>query len=737
MHGRTPILAAGSVLAALLSPAAASAATTFTVDPAAPAGCSGANVCRTITEANAKVADGDTISIRAGAYQEPTIAVTKNDVTLVAADPGKVAVATSTTTANAPTFTLGDGTGAGRGTTLRGLVVGVPVTGGPAVLVEAAGTLVDASSLQRSGATSDQAVYAVDDSGSGITGGTNTVRSSFVVQLANPAEAGAAPGLLGGAKTSLVMEDTTVVAGEKSGAGVVLPGNDREAGSARTAVPNRITRGTILTQKAAANAVEVLSGAASAVPKATVLDSVVLSPGGDGAGLRAASAAGNPALQGSTAGDIAVTSRHVSVAGGGRPFALDAAALPMPAPLSAVPGLPVTPSAPVGRIAVTADRSIAHGRAASTVAAAAGNQTQAGSSARLTVKDSDTTDNSGGTDAAGTTVTGATTRTADDALFRNLAARDLHLKASAPVIDKAGAQVAGESATDFEGQPRITGAASDTGADEFLDSAPVASLKADRAAVNQGETIAFDATGSSDIDGPVARFAFNFGDGSPAEESTTGATSHQFTKAGAFTVVVGVLDSGGGTAVATLPVTVTDVNPPSVAITAPKASSRIRLFDVRVLRKALKPVGGRKRTRTTTTTTLRKVLFTGTASDEAGVRSVELSLRRVSVTRSRAKVGRVVRTVTAKRRSAARRTAASARAAQSATCAFLDLKVKRFAGRSCGKPIFLNVAVKDGKWAFRLKKDVAYRLGLYVLSARATDVNGVVSAPVSTTFRLR
>lgn len=719
MPRRLLTLTVSSFLAALLLPAAAFAVT-YTIDPGAAAGCAATNVCKTITDANAKVVDGDSVSIKAGNYQEPTIVVLKKNVSFLAADAGKVSVSTSTATANAATFALGDGSGAGEGTTLRGLRVGVPTTGGPAVLVKATGTVVDGSILQRVSATSDEPVYSVDDTGTGLDGGSNTIKGSFVIQLGG--SAGTAPGVLGGGETSLVVEDTFVVSGEKSGAGVVLNANDRTTGGAPVAIPNRITRGTILTQKAAANAVEVLSGATSAVPKATVLDSVILSPGSDGAGLRAASIAGN-AVQGSTAGDVAVTARHVTIAGGGRPFALDAAALGMP-------GLPLAaPAAAVGRVAVTAERSIVHGRAASTVTAAAGTLTQTGSNARLTIKDSDTTDAAGGTEAAGTTVSGTTTKTADDALFRNAAARDLHLKASAPVVDKGGAQVAGESDKDFEGQPRVTGPASDLGADEYVNSAPVAVLKADKTQIKQGETVAFDAAGSTDADGPIAKYGFDFGDGTPVQESATPKVSHQFTKAGTFTVRVGVLDAAGAAGLAAATVTVSDGTAPTVAITSPKGGAKIKLFNVKVRRKALKPAGGRKRTRTTRTTTLRKVLFTGTAADAAGVRLVELSVRRVSVSKSRAKVGTTRKTVTAKRK--------TARAAQAKTCTFLDPKAKKFVGRPCSKPIFFTVAFKSGKFSFRLKKDVAFRLGSYVLSARATDASGVVSAPATSAFTLR
>jgi len=336
------------------------------------------------------------------------------------------------------------------------------------------------------------------------------------------------------------------------------------------------------------------------------------------------------------------------------------------------------------------------------VTAAPGGLTQAGSNARLTIKGSDATDTAGGGNAAGTTVSPTGTLTPQDMLFRNVAARDLHLKASAPVIDKGGAQVAGESDRDLEGRPRVTGAASDVGADEFSHSAPAAVIKADRTQIRQGETVAFDATGSNDVDGPIARYAFDFGDGSPAQESTTGIVSHQFTKTGTFT--------------------------------SPKGGSKLKLFDVKSRRTALKPVRGRDRTRTTTTTTLRKVLLTGTATDEAGVRLVELSLRRVSVTHDRPKVGRTTRITTARKRPA--RTAAT-RGVTPSGCTLLDSKAKRFVGRPCDEPVFFTVAITDGKFAYRLKKSTAYRVGSYLLSARAIDADAIASAPATSAFRLR
>ncbi|MCW3011871.1 MAG: hypothetical protein JWO90_2275, partial [Solirubrobacterales bacterium] len=691
--------------------------TTYTVDPAAAAGCAGA-VCKTISDANAAVADGDTVSIKAGTFSEPPIVVTRRNVTFTAVQPGTVVVSTSSASAGAATLTLGDGTGAGSGAVLRGLAVGVPVTGGPAVRVRATGTVVEASNLARVGAAADLPTYDVDDAGAGITGGTNTIRGSFVVQLAAPAEAGTAPAVQGGGETTLVVEDSNVVAGVKSGPGVRFDANDRETAGTMAAIPNRIVRGSVIAANPASSAVEVLSAADSAVPKATLLDSVALLPGSAGTGVRAASA--NAPLTGSSAGKVTVTARHVTIAGGARPFALDAAAVSapfLPAPLG-------TPAAPVGEVVVDVGRSIAHGSGASAVTASAGSPTTTGSTARLTLTDSDTTDTAGGTATAGTTLAGTTTRTADAELFRDLAGRDVHLKATAPVIDRAGAQLPGASEKDFEGQARMNGAATDLGADEWVNTPPTTVLKASRSVVAQGEAVTFDATGSADTDGPIAKYGFDFGDGSPQQESAGPSVGHAFARPGTYRVQAAAVDGSGAFSLAAVTVTVTDDTAPVVAITTPKPKARIRLFDIKVVRKALAPVAGRERTRTTTTTTLRKVVLSGTAADEAGIRTVELSLRRVKVTKDRRRVGKLTRTVTAK-------------AAQAAKCTFLDPRLKRFVVGSCGKPVLFAVPVKGGRWSFRLKAPVAYRLGSYELTARATDGNGVVSKPVSVPFTLR
>jgi len=72
------------------------------------------------------------------------------------------------------------------------------------------------------------------------------------------------------------------------------------------------------------------------------------------------------------------------------------------------------------------------------------------------------------------------------------------------------------------------------------------------------ESVAFDASGSTDADGTVASYAWDFGDGTTA----SGATSaHVYTAAGTYTVELTVTDDDGATDTTTQTVTVTEAGP--------------------------------------------------------------------------------------------------------------------------------------------------------------------------------
>ena len=88
---------------------------------------------------------------------------------------------------------------------------------------------------------------------------------------------------------------------------------------------------------------------------------------------------------------------------------------------------------------------------------------------------------------------------------------------------------------------------------------PVAAAGDDQT-VNEGETALFDGTTSSDPDGTIAKFEWDFGDGETAEGATQ---THVYADegTGTFTVTLTVTDDLGATASDTLDVTVNNVAP--------------------------------------------------------------------------------------------------------------------------------------------------------------------------------
>jgi hypothetical protein len=93
------------------------------------------------------------------------------------------------------------------------------------------------------------------------------------------------------------------------------------------------------------------------------------------------------------------------------------------------------------------------------------------------------------------------------------------------------------------------------------------------AAVPTGKAASFDAGGSYDIDAPIATYAWNFGDGSPIDTTSTSTASHVYTTAGTYEVSLTVTDESGTANASTqtqlLAVSGATLAPPTAAILSP------------------------------------------------------------------------------------------------------------------------------------------------------------------------
>ncbi len=439
---------------------------------------------------------------------------------------------------------------------------------------------------------------------------------------------------------------------------------------------NELTRSTVVTGAAAGKAVEIQTGGAGA---SLLLSSSIISGGASGTGVAVKTGVGT--LVPGSAGSVSITARHVTIAGSANGFVLDA---------SSAVGLLNTPA---GNITANVSDSIVLGNNprstnAGIVLVAAPN------TASLSFARTDQT-------------------TAPDLLFANAGRRNFHLRPDSPAIDKG--QVSGaDSATDVDGQPRVNGAASDLGADEFHNSTPIASFAVTTPAPKSGRPVTFDATASTDregaIGGGIVQYQWNFGDGT-TESTTTPTVSHTYGAVGNVAVSLVVVDRQGAVSPpAVVPVSLTDGTPPAVVITSPKRNQKVKVTTTTT--KTVTRDGRKRKIKTTKRT---RIGFGGTAKDPSGVTTVYLTLQRLSVAKT------------------TRRTASRASAAKAAApCIWLDPK-KGFVSRNCQKPILVKATSKDGKWAYLVPSRVRFRAGTYRVSAYGTDGAGAFgnSAPAS------
>ncbi|MCK4327296.1 MAG: PKD domain-containing protein [Candidatus Diapherotrites archaeon] len=83
--------------------------------------------------------------------------------------------------------------------------------------------------------------------------------------------------------------------------------------------------------------------------------------------------------------------------------------------------------------------------------------------------------------------------------------------------------------------------------------APTASFTASATTIDKGDSITFNASASTDPDGTITSYAWNFGDG---KAGSGVANTHQFTSSGTYTVRLTVTDNNGGTDRATMTIRV-------------------------------------------------------------------------------------------------------------------------------------------------------------------------------------
>jgi hypothetical protein len=300
--------------------------------------------------------------------------------------------------------------------------------------------------------------------------------------------------------------------------------------------------------------------------------------------------------------------------------------------------------------------------------------------------------------------------TPDAQLFVNAARRNFHLRADAPVIDKA-LVTPGDSATDVDGQPRENGAASDLGADEFVNGTPTADVVVKTPIPRSSQVTTFDASASTDREGAagggITEYRWNFGDGA-TETTTTPTVDHIYKAEGAVAVQLVVVDRQGGvSAPALVGVKIGDGTPPVVVITTPPPNRTFPLVTTTTKTVTKNDVKTKVKTRRRA-----RIGFGGTAKDPSGVTAVYVSLQRLAKATN------------------ARKSAKASASKKRTTCTWLDPK-HGLVVRECSKPILVKARVRSGKWAYIVPKKIVVSAGSYRVSAYGTDGTGAFgnSAP--------
>ena len=252
---------------------------------------------------------------------------------------------------------------------------------------------------------------------------------------------------------------------------------------------------------------------------------------------------------------------------------------------------------------------------------------------------------------------------------------------------------AGEPANDVYGDPRKSGAATDLGADEWVNLVPAAEFSANPEQGTVGQKVTFTATSKdpeAGFGGGITQYYWDFGDGEFAK-TTTPVVEHTYTKEGDKFVRLAVEDNTGAISepksLKFVVHPVKDAAAPAVHILQPKAGQRLRL-------RGKRPRPGARR-RPLQLTVL------GGVTDATGIKQVDVALRLVE------------------RRRGAR--------PRGGMCEFYNGS-RRFRKRDCDEPVWLKVSRTNNVWRFRSRKGYRLPPGRYQLRARGTDIVGNVSS---------
>ncbi|TAK34897.1 MAG: PKD domain-containing protein, partial [Saprospiraceae bacterium] len=101
---------------------------------------------------------------------------------------------------------------------------------------------------------------------------------------------------------------------------------------------------------------------------------------------------------------------------------------------------------------------------------------------------------------------------------------------------------------------------------------PTAAFTAGPASGNAPLTVSFDASSSTDADGSVASYAWDFGDGT---SGNGGMANHTYTAAGIFTATLTVTDNDGNAAAASLAISVNGTGPQTQTINFPAIANKL------------------------------------------------------------------------------------------------------------------------------------------------------------------